>query len=320
MNDSPNAIAAIPDFATLAADPEIAALLNFDPVVRKVKRPDGWTDELQRELIARLAATGTVQQAVWQMGKHATGAEALYKTPTAASFRTAWDAAIIIGRRRNGLDSQPPFIGEVPGITRRTNSRSRPQTGPLPGQVLNEHGEWEDAESFRRRAEDARDSISMKLLRCRRLYLQEISASPGKRAAFEILTELPIDWDKAARLEPQPDEPWNPVNMRKPDMLLTMEAGWHGGLAHGPIKQDELRRAIDAYRKEEGLEPVDWSEDDDLASPGSGEGGSAQSVRGTGEHCTHGGGVAFTPRVDASPSSSSSPTPQDKPGPRLRRM
>ena len=97
MTDSPQA--EIPDFAALAADPEIAPLLNFEPVVRKIKRPDGWTPELQRELIARIAATGTIQQAVWQMGKHATGAEALYKTPSADSLRKSWDAAVIIGRR-----------------------------------------------------------------------------------------------------------------------------------------------------------------------------------------------------------------------------
>lgn len=128
MNDSPQT--EIPDFATLAADPEIAPLLEFKAVVRKIKRPDGWTDELQRELIARIAATGTVQQAVWQMGKHATGAEALYKTPTADSFRKSWDAAVIIGRRRNGLDSQPPFMGNVPGINRRKSSPAR-GGGPL---------------------------------------------------------------------------------------------------------------------------------------------------------------------------------------------
>src|SRR4051812_43155138 len=112
----------IPSFETLAADPEIAALLDFEPVARKVKRPDGWTPELQRELIARIAFTGTLQEAVWQMGKHATGAEALYKAPNADSFRASWDAAIAIGRRRNGLDSQPPFIGAVPGITRRSRN------------------------------------------------------------------------------------------------------------------------------------------------------------------------------------------------------
>ena len=110
----------IPEFAALAADPEIAPLLDFEPVARKVKRPDGWTPELQRELIARIAATGTLQNAVWQMGKHATGAEGLYKVPAAHGFRAAWDAAIAIGRRRNGLDASPPFTGEVPGIQRRS--------------------------------------------------------------------------------------------------------------------------------------------------------------------------------------------------------
>ena len=62
----------IPSLEELEEDPEIAALLDFDPVVRKVKRPDGWTARLQQELIARLATTGTLQAAVWQMGKYAT--------------------------------------------------------------------------------------------------------------------------------------------------------------------------------------------------------------------------------------------------------
>jgi hypothetical protein len=55
------------------------------------------------------------------MGKHATGAEALYKTPSAGSFRAAWDQAVAIGRRRSGLDSGPPHLGPVPGITRRAS-------------------------------------------------------------------------------------------------------------------------------------------------------------------------------------------------------
>ena len=115
----------IPEFEKLAADPEIAPLLNFVPVVRKIKRPDGWFPELQRELIARIAFTGTLQAAVWQMGKHATGAEALYKVPNADSFRASWDAAVALGRRRNGLDSHPPFAGPVPGIVRRSSSGGR---------------------------------------------------------------------------------------------------------------------------------------------------------------------------------------------------
>jgi hypothetical protein len=138
----------IPSFAELAADPEIAPLLDFEPVPRKVKRPDGWTPELQRELIARIAATGTLQRAVWQMGKHATGAEALYKTPGAHGFRAVWDAAEKIGRRRNGLDAQPPYLGEVPGITRR-NPKSQPSPpgggGPTGAQRERGEGAWDPA-------------------------------------------------------------------------------------------------------------------------------------------------------------------------------
>ena len=247
-----------PSFAELAADPEIAPLLNFTPVTRKVRRPDGWTDDLQRELIARLAATGTIQSAVAAMGKHATGAEALYKTPSADSFRASWDAAIIIGRRRNGLDSQPPYPGPVPGIVRR-NGRGKQPAGPLPGQVLNERGEWEDEASYRRRGEEAGDSIARKLLRIRRAYLEEISACPGKRAAFEILTELPIDWDKAARLEPQADEPYRTPSQREPDMVLLAESGWSWGeTGYGPNKKAEAQAEINKYRAERGQEPIDW--------------------------------------------------------------
>jgi hypothetical protein len=249
----------IPSFEELAADPEIAALLDFEPVPRKVKRPDGWTPELQRELIARIAATGTLQAAVWQMGKHATGAEGLYKTPGADSFRASWDRALAIGRRRNGLDSQPPYVGEVPGITRRKSKTEQPSGPRHDGQALNEYGEPEDEDSLARRAEEAKDSIAAKLLRIRRLYLQEISASPGKRAAFEILTELPIDWEAAERLEPQADEPFRTSNQRKPDMILMAESGWSfGECGYGPDKKAEMRRAIDEHRAAEGLPAVDW--------------------------------------------------------------
>lgn len=129
--------------------------------------------------------------------------------------------------------------------------------------MLNERGEYEDEESLRRRAEEAKDSISAKLLRCRRLYLQEICSSPGKRAAFEILTEFAIDWEKAAALEPQADEPWNRANQRQPDMILTAENGWSfGDCGYGEDKKAELRKALDDYRAEEGLPPIDWSADD----------------------------------------------------------
>ena len=167
---------------------------------------------------------------------------------------------MIIGRR-NGLDSQPPFAGPVPGITRRGSLRASTGFTQLPGQMMNERGQWEDEDLIARRADEARESICNKLLQARRLYLQEISPCPGKRAAFEILTELPIDWDKAAKGEPQDDEPWKRTNQRQPDMVLTAESGWSFGEAgYGEDKKAELRKAIDEYRAGEGLPPVDWSE------------------------------------------------------------
>jgi hypothetical protein len=123
---------------------------------------------------------------------------------------------------------------------------------------MNELGQWEDEDSLHRRAEAARDSITKKLLNARRLYLAEISDSPAKRAAFEILTELPVDWDAAANLEPQADEPWRRPRMTNPDMLLAAEAGWLGDAAHGPDKKAELMRVINEWRVAQGQEPVDW--------------------------------------------------------------
>ena len=76
----------------------------------------------------------------------------------------------------------------------------------LPGQVHNEYDEPEDEQYYRERAENAVPSVCTKLLAIRRLFLRDISGCPGKRAAFEILTELPIDWELAKTLGPQADE------------------------------------------------------------------------------------------------------------------
>lgn len=235
-------------------DPEIAALLDFEPVPRAYKQRGAWTPELQRTFIARLAVTGSVNKSAEDLGKDPGGIRRLRKAPGSDSFRASWDAAEELWERRNPAPPPEPFD---------TGRRRRQEAGPAArggeGQRLNEYGEWEDEESLHRRADEARDSISRKLLNCRRLYLQEISANAGKRAAFELLTGFPIDWDRAARLQPQEDEPWRKPNMRQPDMLLTAENGWLGGMAHGPDKMADLRDAIDAERAEQGLDPVDWS-------------------------------------------------------------
>lgn len=244
-------------------DPEIAALLDFEPVPRKSSPPGAWTPEAQRKFIAWLAVIGSQGKACARIQKDRGGATKLYQSPHAASFRSAWHGAIELHERRRDekLGNGPPPAPRPPTVDGRWKDRPSPRPSPAwgEGEELNEFGEWEDEESLHRRADEARDNISRKFVMSRRLYLQEISASPGKRAAFEILTELPIDWARAEALEAQPDEPWRKPNLRQPDMLLTAENGWLGDFVHGPDKKAELRRAVDAHRGEEGLEPVDWS-------------------------------------------------------------
>ena len=231
-------------------------LLEFTPVPRKTQRADGWTAERQRAFIAALSATGSKRRAAQAIGMAAFGVGRLLESDGSDSFRAAFDRAMAIAQANGSLK----IAQGVADAAARNAQLTPPSRLPmLSGQVMNEFGEPEDEESVQRRAEDAKESIAMKLLRIRRLYLAEISASPGKRAAFEILTEYPIDWDLAALGQPQPDEPWNRANQRQPDMILTAESGWSFGEAgYGPDKKAEARKAIDAYRQEEGLEPVDW--------------------------------------------------------------
>jgi hypothetical protein len=265
-------------------DPEIIALLEFEPVPRKRIVEGGWTPELQREFIARLAEHGSPGRACEDMGKNLTGMTKLYRSPLAASFRAAWHGAIALAKQRQAQRTRLDYVAPgtmPPSIDHR---RKQPSTSPdgaldvngqpqLPGQVRNEHGEWEDEASFRRRGEEAGENIAKKLLRLRRFYLAEISRDPGKRAAFEILTELPIDWEIAGRGEPQPDEPWHDPNQRQPENILFAESGWpFGELGYGPDRKAEARRMMDDYREARGLPPIDWSAGDD-SSPLMGEAG-----------------------------------------------
>ena len=261
----------IPTFEELAADPEIAALLEFEPVPRSHPKANGWTAGIQRMFIAWLAHYGSATNACDELGKARSGIDKVYKSPDADEFRAAWAGAIALaekrriariaaGRRGIGAMRAPVMSRKLsPSPPNEENWGERWGEG-AEGEVRNEYGEWEDERSYRERGDEALDSIRSKLLRCRRMYLSEISASAGKRAAFEILTELPVDWDKAANLEPQPFEPWALASMREPDMLLTAEAGWIGIAANGRDKMAELQRAIDDYRAAEGLPAVDWED------------------------------------------------------------
>ena len=253
-------------------DGQIKALLDFEPCPRKRVVDGAWTPELQREFIARLAVTGSPGRACDEMGKNDSGITKLYRSPEGTSFKAAWDGAIALAKRRRAdraAKARPVRPGtRPPSLDGRRkhplpvmDEHDHPGEG-LPGQVLNEHGEYEDEASYRRRGEEAKDSIAMKLTRCRRAYLAEISGCAGKRAAFEILTELPVDWEIAGRLEPQPFEPWTRTNQRQPDMVLTAESGWSfGEFGYGPDKKAAARRQLDQHRAEQGLPAIRWEEE-----------------------------------------------------------
>ena len=249
-----------PSFEELAADPEIAALLDFEPVPRKGSQVRAWTAELQREFIARLAVHGSITKGAAEVRKDRSGVLKVYNSLQGASFRAAWHDAIDLARRRAAeqVPDGPPPAAVPPTIGHRKHAASRRPFGGQGGeaQVLNEYGEPEDEESYYRRAEEARDSISGKMQRCRRLFLASIAGHPAKRAAFEILNEYPIDWDKAERCEPQPDQPWRKPNMRNPDMILTAENGWLGGFVHGPDRKAELLADLNLWRASQGMPPI----------------------------------------------------------------
>ena len=247
-------------FAGEADFSHLGDLLEFEPVPRKTQRADGWSPDKQRAFIAALSATGSKRQAAKAVGMAAYGVDQMLKSEGNESFKAAYDRAMAIAAR-NGSMKIAQGVADAAARNAQLTPPSRLRGAPPSGQRLNEDDEYEDEDSIQARADDARGSIVGKLLRIRRLYLQEISGDAGKRAAFEILTELPVDWDKAAACEPQPDEPWNPANQRQPDMILTAESGWSfGELGYGPDRKAEARKAIDQRRAEDGLEPVDWSE------------------------------------------------------------
>ena len=76
-------------------------------------------------------------------------------------------------------------------------------------------------------------------------------------------------------------------------MILTAENGWtFGEHGYGEDKKAQLRADLDKYREEEGLEPVDWDEEDESAS------------------------LSGTEIGDRAPF----PPPKDRSGPRLRRI
>lgn len=92
----------------LTDDPEILALLDFEPVVRKCRRRDGWTPANQRRYVVGLAETGNVDAAAQRIGRTMSGAYKVRASAGADGFAAAWDEALALHHRRN---PRPPPKG-----------------------------------------------------------------------------------------------------------------------------------------------------------------------------------------------------------------
>jgi hypothetical protein len=90
----------------LDPDPEIAALLEFEPVVRHTRRHDGWNPDRQRGYIAALARLGDVDRAAQSVGRTASGAWTVRSSAGAGGFAEAWDGALDLFHARNPLLSR----------------------------------------------------------------------------------------------------------------------------------------------------------------------------------------------------------------------
>src|SRR3982751_3493001 len=121
----------IPTFEELAADPEIALLLEFEPVPRSHAKANGWTADMQRMFIAWLAYYGSPSNACDELGKARSGIDKVYKTPGGEEFRAAWEAAVALAEKRRiaRLATRRGGAGAMRGPTRGRPGQS---DGPQP--------------------------------------------------------------------------------------------------------------------------------------------------------------------------------------------
>ena len=264
------------------------AVPDFTPVPRKYDRHDGWTPERQRGFIAALAELGSVSGAAKRVAMATFGAYALRRAEGAESFREAWRKALDMGAQRladiameraiEGVAVPIMYHGKQVGERRQYNDRlltfmlqhHQPQTygssGALGLRYPSTRLDGEDDEDDAQEYLSGMERVQQRLTRSRRLLLAAIVDDPAKRAAWETLVG-PVDWDKAARLEAQADEPFGDAgeggggqwSMRRPDMLMVAEAGLAPDLTGGkdglaPIAAEvERMRAAQAEPRHEEL-------------------------------------------------------------------
>jgi hypothetical protein len=126
-------------------DPEILALLDFAPVVRKNERHDGWTPEHQRGLIIALALTGNIERAAAAVGRTKGGAWALRFGENAEGFCAAWAAALALYHRRRCVAVPEPAPEPMPApAPAHRPGRGRRGPAPPPAPDPPDEGDWNE--------------------------------------------------------------------------------------------------------------------------------------------------------------------------------
>lgn len=217
----------------------IGDLLNFEPVPRRTQ-VNNWTPELQRAYVAALAITGSPKRAGKAIGRHEYGAEKLRKARGGKSFDEACEAAMEIYRERE----MTRLAGQMGQLSNMSLEQAQ-KMDLKPG----EHDENEEASEY----EEAQARIRDRLLRARRLYLLSICNNAKKREAWERLVG-PVEWEKAAKLQPQANEPYQ-IRMPEPDMLLTAEGGClPDAVGTGRDRGEEFMEALDEIKETDRMD------------------------------------------------------------------
>jgi len=130
-------------------DPEVEALLDFEPVVRRCVRHDGWLAERQREFIIALTVLGHPEQAAIAVGGTMSGAYKLRTADGGEGFAASWDGALALHLRRNPRPEPKgrPSRGELQSGTGRKGWPGR-GAGPDEPRPVDPDQEARDADAF----------------------------------------------------------------------------------------------------------------------------------------------------------------------------
>jgi hypothetical protein len=172
--------------------------IAFDPVPRRRKRKDGWTEQAQRDFIACLQRTGSVAASARAVGKSARTAYRLLDVEGAESFAVAWDKAFEEGLARLRIDALDRALngalvpvyrrGRLVRVEHRRNDRLA--IALLGGRDRNI--DWYSQSALRRHAckmelkarEEARAADKRREEEARRAYDEELQALLDKARAM----------------------------------------------------------------------------------------------------------------------------------------